>query len=237
MKKFEKYLRYAEKFEAFQTARKSKEVNDIQKLDTQKEFLKTRKLKQTHLMDRVRRKHLKLKLEVSEIDEQHWETMKRQQLGTIETLEAQARHTQVDACGSEFDLLAEMQGERYNSEQNQEFKQLPEISFDPFVHELTEITKTEHQKELEKNEKAIWEPLKPSNRLELTVTSQKSMPETDQEDLTVETPQKTAPPPTTEFQPQSGIETNIHEEENEISQKKDSPQSVFFFRPISPPRK
>ena len=156
MKNFEKFLQYSRKLEELQTARKAKEVDEIQKLDIQMEYHKCLELDQVLESDRACNDHLNQELEEPIATEQEWLEDKTQELLEIEEFERQAQDIQFNVSGNDFEIIAEIQAATFE-EPPYELKQLPTASADAFDHELSNLTEVELQREIKQNEAAINE--------------------------------------------------------------------------------
>ena len=173
MKKDKNSLRFSQQLEAFQAARRAKEVNEIYKFDQMKEQLKQRHLTINRRMDTLHQKSLRQKIEDPQIPEEQTIQEQAQMLQELVEFDRRAYDMQVDAADNKFDTIADIQGFHYQFPEgpHYELKQLPEAHADVFDHELNELTERELQKELEQNEKTLQDSLKKTGRLELPVES------------------------------------------------------------------
>ena len=78
MKDFEKFLRNSQRLEEFQTARKAKEVGEIQKFEKETERHKYQELEQILEFESAVNEWQKQKYDEPEIDEQQWEQQRVQ---------------------------------------------------------------------------------------------------------------------------------------------------------------
>lgn len=244
MKKNKNPLHFPQQLEAFQTARRAKEVNEIYTFDRMKEGLKQRHMTITQRMDKLQQKALRNKLE--QAGEPDGELLQEQAMMLEELVEfgRQAHDAQIDAPDNEFDTIAGLQGFNYHAPDNdhQPLKQLPEAHSDLFDHELNALTEQELQKELEQNEKTIQESLKKPGRLELSVepTAPAAEPEPqpapvepEEEELDFESLQSVseAEPEILEF-----FEQEEHEREEQKSAPENTPPEggLLYFRSLPP---
>ncbi len=231
MKKDENPLQFSQQLEAFQTARKAKEVNEICKFDTLKESLKQKHLTLSRRMGTLRQKFLRQLIEEPEIAEEYIIQEKAQALQELAEFEQQAYDMQQDAPDNEFDTIAAIQDFRYQLEApQQELKYLLETHSDAFAHELTALTEAELQKEWEQNEKTLQESLKKPGRLELPTEP----PLKNSVSPPAPVNQEDAEKPEQKNAPEAEVEVQKNPEPEIIPEKKTSESSLIYFHSNSP---
>lgn len=154
MKNFEKLLQLSKKLEDRQTVRKAKEVDEIEKFDSQEECHKCRELDQMLKINDAHAQLLKQELEKPVAAQQEWLKEKTEELSEVEEFEKQAQDLQINAPGNEFEMIEEIQGNTFE-EKSYQLKQLPPGSPDTFAHDLSDLTETQLQREFDWNKAAI----------------------------------------------------------------------------------
>jgi len=180
MKNFEKLLHYAKRLEQFHLRGRAREINDIEKFDTQKERRKAAALDRMLSLEAAIDENRGQSLAAHEQMMRQAEEENVQRLIELDEFAQQARASHDATAGNEFNVIADIQGFTYHHERSQLLKQLPEASVDIFEHELTELTETELQQELDDNRKAVQGT---QQRLELRVETSDASQHTSAEHL------------------------------------------------------
>ena len=155
MKKFEKILQYCNKIEESHTVRRSKEVDESQQFDVQKETSTCRQLDQILKVDSAYKKRQIKELHMPVELEQEALHQKTIHLEEIEEFDRQSLDFQLEGAHNAFEIVAEIQGFTFD-ERSHTPKQLPAGPPDAFTHELTDLTEMRLHREIEKNEAAIY---------------------------------------------------------------------------------
>jgi len=152
MKNFKKFLQASNRLEERQTARKAKEVDEVQKFDLQLESHK-----QIKMLESIDAEQVVAKSRKHTLDEIVAYEQQRIELATDELLETEDFETEAFevAVNTEiFQDISEIQKPE-NLNQPKQIKQLPAGPPDPFDHELSDLTEECLRRETEKNDAAI----------------------------------------------------------------------------------
>lgn len=225
MKTFQKFFQYSRKLEELQTARKAKEVDEVRKFDAQMEAQKQRNLDQHLKSERAQDEQHIQALEHPAISEEIWITVQEQRLQKVEEFDEQAQRSKTDAFYNDFGQFLEFQESRFESVSDGSTA-LFSATYDAFTNELSDVTESELQREVQQNDEAIY-----ANQ-EKPPHPQSTMLETGPCETEGEGP----------FDEDAPIIDNeqIPETQEQEAERRTTPPSagnVFYFRQISPPPK
>jgi hypothetical protein len=152
MPNFKRLLQCAKKFEDLQISRKTKDVDEIQKFNLQKEYHQHITMLQNLDADRAYIESQKDGLEGIITEEQGRIEIKTNELLEAEAFDQEAFENPVNS--GEFQSISETQKTSAINWQ-EPLKQLPAGSSDLFDQEMSDVTEVCLQRELEKNDAAI----------------------------------------------------------------------------------
>jgi hypothetical protein len=152
MKNFKRFLQTSKKLEELQIARKAREVDEVQKFNLQLESHK-----QSDLVERLDAEQALEESRAHTLDEIIAGEQRRIELATDELLKAEDFEAEAFEVSGNADGFRELSGiqDPGNINRHHQIKQLPAGSPDPFDHELSDLTETCLQRELEKNETVV----------------------------------------------------------------------------------
>lgn len=155
MKTFQKFFQYSRKLEELQTARKAKEVDEVRKFDVQMEAQKQRTLDQHLKSERAQDEQQIEALEHLAISEEAWMTAQEQRLQKVEEFDEQAQRSKTDAFYNDFGQFLEFQESKFESVPDSSTA-LFSAAYDVFTNELSDVTESELQREVQQNDEAIY---------------------------------------------------------------------------------
>ena len=147
----DKFLHYPKKLEEHQTARKAKEIDEVQRFDRQLEYHQHLELLEALDTERTFTESQQQALDETMTDEQQQFEVTTEELLAVHEFEAEVPAMTMTASGSNF---PESQVIKDISPPSSP-RQLTAGSPDPFTHDLSELTETCLQQELEKNDTAL----------------------------------------------------------------------------------
>jgi hypothetical protein len=147
----EKFLHYPKKLEEHQTARKAKEIDEVQRFNRQLEYHQHLELHEVLDTERMFTESQKQASDETMTDEQRQVEVTTEELLEVNEFEAEVSAMTMTALESDFPENQE--SEDISSPASPQ--QLTAGSPDPFTHELSELTETCLQQELEKNDATL----------------------------------------------------------------------------------
>ncbi|MBD3308904.1 hypothetical protein GF339_21010 [candidate division KSB3 bacterium] len=154
MKNLKKLLQYSQQVEHVQTARKAKEVGEVQNFEAHWQHHKRRDFTQYVGFEQAYTDHLSRTLDELDADEHAHVEHDIQTLAEIEQFEQHAQNDQLRTSGNTFDLIDELQGRR-SGQESHAIMQLPAAPPEVFEQEFSDVIDVEFHRELDQNQRQI----------------------------------------------------------------------------------